>query len=679
MPILTNNDKVGLTKEELIPEFYASWENLRKQIQRDTQKGYGLKKLNVGGNGRKVLIDFDSIPAEFQQQLEDPRKAAHILERYYRRDLNAAKFYAEYIDGCGNHLLIHAQQRYTINASLMNALKELEEHRIQERKSKGGSIRGVLNTLAQDAESFKEVMQRKYGYQHNIPTSKRFKNAYRDYKKVGYVTLIKDAKGVSRNNARKVTDDTIDLLNNMFAGQRHKPNPTEIYVQYNAFIKGSLEVINDTTGEIYDPAKFNALSERSIRHYLNKWENRIGTHAKRNGDRQKLITLYSPYHSWTPPTLAGSIISVDDRQPPFEYDKGKRMWFYNGIDLASEAYTVFVYGKTKEGIILEFYRQMVRNYHEWGFELPAELEGELSLNASYLKTFLEEGCMFQHVNIYPNSARSKRIEAYFKPLRYNIEKEREGWLARPFAKSESNQISNVQKMTVPYDRLVRESLRDLATWNNMEHSKHKGITRWEYFCENQNPNLPTTNYSAILPHLGYKTETSCNTGIVRMNKRLWLLAENGRIQTGERLIHFLKQVEGQQLEVYWLDGNNGKIVKALAFQNGRHICDLLPKPTPNKAKIERTAEDEAQMHLMAQYKRTVDAYMQSRHKELDAVTVFDYRQKTLNNKFIIPGLDEAEFISKDYESADKTIPEDPGNNDDDDEIDFYINNPANSL
>jgi len=350
------------------------------------------------------------------------------------------------------------------------------------------------------------------------------------------------------------------------------------------------------------------------------------------------MTKFTPFHSFTQPTLAGSIISVDDRQPPFEYEKGKRMWFYNGIDLASEVFTTWVYGKSKEGIILDFYRQMVRNYHEWGLNLPAEIECESSLNSSFKDTFLKEGNMFQYRQMYANKARSKRIEAYYKPLRYQIEKQREGWLARPFAVSEPNQISNVPKMTVPYERLVEESLKDIVTWNNMEHSKIKGKTRWEVFLENQNPDLKPTNYKAIMPYLGNHTPSSCNTGITRLNYRLWLLGDHGNIYTGEKLINLMKQVEGQDFEVYWLDGNDGKIIKAMVYMEGRYICELLPKPMPNKARVERTAEDEEQMAIMTRYEATVNGYMRTQKNKLDQVTIIDHRKKTLNDKFQIPGL-----------------------------------------
>ena len=78
------------------------------------------------------------------------------------------------------------------------------------------------------------------------------------------------------------------------------------------------------------------------------------------------------------------------------------MWFYLGVDLGSEAIVTWVYGTSKEGIILDFYRQMVRNYAMWGLPLPAEIECESNLNADYRDGFLERR---QHV---PN--RSDRVQ-----------------------------------------------------------------------------------------------------------------------------------------------------------------------------------------------------------------------------------------------------------------------------
>ncbi|MCH4831647.1 hypothetical protein E5F92_002635 [Flavobacterium columnare] len=146
-----------------------------------------------------------------------------------------------------------------------------------------------------------------------------------------------------------------------------------------------------------------------------------------------------------------------------------------------------MYGKTKEGLILDFYRQLVRNYHEWGFQLPFGLECESSLNSSFTETFLREGTMFQDVRIEANNARGKRIEAYYRPLRYDLEKKREGWLARPHALSEANQQGSTKKIILPYERIVSECLNDIVIWNNMPSTKDKTVSRWDYFVNNQDP------------------------------------------------------------------------------------------------------------------------------------------------------------------------------------------------
>ncbi len=637
--LLEHINAVAVTREELIPKYWNNWEHLRKELTRYKDKPYGIKRCqHGGGRGRNVLIDFDSLPKNIQEELGDPRKVGNILERYYQRDGRAYRFYQDFEYPDGSTLLPNTIEQYTVNASVMNALYELKEARLNEWQRMGRtSKKGLITSLMEDAENFKETMRVKYGYEHNIPTSRRFKDAFEKYGAEKYQSLIKDINKKSSKNRLKMTDETRSLLDSMFATQSHKPTVTEVTDQYEAFLSGYIELINQATGEVYNPKDYPTLSESSVRNYLNQWESKIGTYAKRSGDRQKLMTQFSPYHSFEIPQFAGSIISVDDRQPPFEYAKGKRMWFYNGIDLASECFTTFVYGKSKEGIILDFYRQMVRNYHAWGFNIPAEIEGEISLNHHYQKSFLKDGVMFEKVNLHANSARSKKIESYYKPLRYNLEKKEEGWIARPFAISESNQKSNEKVPLVPYNELSEMCVRTLFKWNNMEHSKIKGKTRWEVFCENQNPDLLPTNYKGIIRHLGYKTESSCNAGITKLNYGEVLLAENGEIVIGEDLIRLMKKVEGKDFDIYWLDTNDGKILKAFIYMDDQYICELMPKPKPNKAFKERTAQDDEMMELMSKYANTVNAFQRIQKNAIEKVIINDKRPTTLNNGFNIPG------------------------------------------
>lgn len=631
------NDILVVASDELVPQFYSSVDSLKNIVSRHAKRGYGLKRVQLGGNGRQLLIDFDSLPNNIKDQFKDPRRFRHIMEQFYRHDDDALAFYEKYQFGDGSYLRDEHIQKYTTNASVLRACGDLKVAREQERLKKGFSIRGVMETIIKDAHSFNPILEETYGVTHSLPQNdRRFVDAYKRFFTEGYPSLI--SRKHKNDNARVVTDYTTELLNSMFASDASKPTTTEVARRYDAFLGGYIEVINEETGELYDPKSFRKLSTSTINNYLRTWQHAVKTAPARTGNRQVLMARYKPHHTMDQPTYAGSIISVDDRQPPFEYAKGKRMWWYNGIDLASEAFTVWVYGKSKEGIIMDFYRQMVRNYYEWGVSLPAEIEAESSLNSSFTETFLKEGIMFDYVRIEANNARGKRIERYYGNLRYDIEKQHTGWLARPFAVSESNQESNLKVPMVDYDALVEQCLRDIEQWNNTEHSKIKGKTRWEVFVGNQNPTLKPINLKRILPMLGYMTETSVKAGIIKLQRGEYLLGDNNEIYFGERLINLMKQVEGEKVNIYWLDGNDGQIIKALVYQGDRFICEAISKPTYNRARVEQTEEDLANRESMSKYVATIEGYMRNGAKKIDKVTLIDNRQHTLNNKFKINGI-----------------------------------------
>lgn len=627
-----------------------SYSGLRKRIDRGT-----TICLRQGCTNTPMLVQFDTIPVKWQEAAiriwGDPPKMIRqtIFERFFERDASAFDFYSlhRFDDGCTiDRKFI---DEYTLNASVLNTAKKIYEARYKIRKDYNIEVGSIWAVIITEIKRFKALSG------HTLPSEndKYLRRKYNKYMQDGYISLISGKH--KNNNARKVDDATEQLLNNMFAGQEDKPNPADIAGQYEGFLNGYVEVINTETGEYYDPKDFKPLTEATIRNYLMKWSNKIATYTKRSGNRQTLMSLFRPYHSLEHPERANSIISIDDRQPPFEYAKNTRLWFYNGIDLGSEAFTTWVYGKTKDGIITEFYRQMVRNYHAWGIPLPAELECEMNLNAGFRDTFLQEGRMFQFIHIEANNARGKRIEAYYRPLRYNLEKKREGWLARPFALNEANQAGAGAKKIIPYDVIIEGCLRDIETWNNMEHSKVKGMSRWDVFMSMQNPNVRPTNYHGILPYLGYKTKSSVHAGIIRFREKEYLLGINDQVTLGNDLIKLMYQIEGQDIDIYWLDDNNGDVLKAHIYKGNQFVCEAVKKPTYNKAQIERTAQDMVAREIMSKYVATVDGFGTKQRKSLDNVIVIDNRPITIGNSFKISGLsarvvtDEAAPILKEQE------------------------------
>ena len=632
-----------VTKDELVPKYYNCLKSLQTQISRYKDKPYGIKKVQSGGNGRQLLVDFDSLPKEIQDSIGDPRTMHHPLLKFWEINPAATAFYTTYEFEDGDYLKIEYQEEYITNASVLIALLKLKEERLS---LKGGKKTGIMESLRIDLITFNEYLPKVHGRTHTLELGDRqFSRVFKEFlkgdeKDFNFSSLI--SKKLKNKHAKIMTDDMIKLLNDMFAGRETKPTRTEVADEYQAFLDGSVEIINHTTGEVYDHTdrkKFKQISENSIIAWLGRWENKIGTYAKRSGDRQKLIQQFVPYHSLDKVKEAGVLISIDDRQPPFFYDKSKRLWFYMGIDLGSEAWTTWVYGETKEGLILNFYRQMVRNYTEWGFNLPLGLECESALNASFRDTFLKNGAMFDNVRIEANKARAKHVERYFGKLRYEFEKDKEGWLGRPFARKEDNQKGPEGDIILPKEQIIMNSLYDIQKWNNMEHSRHEGKTRWEVFTEMQSKETKPTNWRAILPYLGYNTKTSCNAGIVKFRSSEYLLGLSGEIALGEDLIRLMKYIEGKSFEIFWLDGNDGEVLKAMVYYDDMLICELLPKPTYSRAYHELDDTGKINRQIMSAYENTVNAYMRDRKNDIDRLTVIDRRSKVLNNKFVIPGLE----------------------------------------
>lgn len=616
--------------DELVPRFYKTVRSLTTIVDRDMSRGYGLRKVIRGCRNRQALIDFDSLPARVRDEMDDPRRGVHPVDKHYKYDVAAESFYTGFMLPGGHRLSPESVFKYVVNASTIEALVSLKDERESLFARCGRTCPREWIRLLGDAKSFADVQQQKHGYRHSLPGSeKRFKEVVQEF--VSCATIEESYKSLvserhvsnSTGGARKVNAATFDLLESLFSKSGYKPNYTDVHDTYTRFLRGEVDIISNASGEILNPSSYKPVSESTIRAYLTRWESKNATLRLRTGDRQVLMSETKPYHSMRDTGYAGSILSVDDRQPPFEYTKGERVWFYLGYDLGADCYTTMVWGKDKKGIILDFYRQMVRNYAQWGLCLPAELEAESNLNSSYKDTFLREGAMFRYVRIEANNARGKKIENRNKAMRYGEERRSEGWIARPFAKDESNRAGVGKVEMLPYETIVEQTLQRYERWNNAPHPSRPEMSRWQFFMTHQHPNLTPINWIGIIPHLGYLTKSSCHAGIVRLNNGECLLGIDGHVALGGDLIKLMNLAEGEDLDIRWLDGNDGQVLKAYAYIGGQYVCELVRKPTYARARIEQTLEDLQARELMSSYAATIEGYGNRRKRSIDRVTVLD--------------------------------------------------------
>jgi hypothetical protein len=584
-----------------------------------------------------MLVSFDSLQTKWQEAIVNIWGEAQkltqqtLFEKHHIRDMEAFSFFSFYKFEDQTSLCRAKVDEYTINASVLNTIGKVYDMRRKLRKELCGGVKEIWSIITIESNRFKETVG------HTLPENeRRLREKFNAYKKNGYIELIH--KGHRLANALVFDDDYEELVNNMFTGMDHKPTYTEVARIYGGFVSGYVEVINERTGEVYNPKDFRKVSVVTIWNHLTKWENKIGNYLSRSGNRQVWQQLFKPYHRLDRQEKAGAIISIDDRQPPFVYnDKGNRVCFYCGADVGSGALTSWVYGTSKEGIIVEFYRQMVRNYAMWKLRLPYELECESNLNSSYRDTLLLNGNMFEHVRIEANNARGKYIEGLWRQHRYGLEKQDFGWIARPFALSEANQsrTDEKKKTIIPYDEIVEKSLYHIQQWNNMEHPKIKGMSRWDVFLSTQHPGLKPINYHGILPYIGLTEKSSVHAGMINFRREKFLLGLDGIICAGDKLINLMKQVEGRDIVIRYIDTNNGEVLKAYIYIDDRFVCEAIPQPGYRRAKIDQDEYDLINRELMSKYVTTIESFANRRKKGLDKLTIIDNRPVTIGNSFSV--------------------------------------------
>ncbi len=208
-------------------------------------------------------------------------------------------------------------------------------------------------------------------------------------------------------------------------------------------------------------------------------------------------------------------------------------------------------------------------------------------------------------------------------------------------------------------------LRIIWEWNNSLHSNqelHKGMTRWDVFMDKQHPKLTPTNWRGLMPHLGEYDESSMKLGRVQLQGLKRVVGSNGEVFLGEKLLHIMSKIEGQEVKVRFIRGNDGSVLKAFVYDaEGVFVCELLDDLPYQRAPIEQTDKCRENIALTAAYRATVEGYISRKAKEINKVTIIENEPKKLGSRFVMPGIEiptskpQANYnIPSEYELIDNT-------------------------
>ena len=556
-----------------------------------------------GGKGNYALVVVDSLPTEYQDQVNEkhPGGAAILLRGWiisnYELDQAAVAFFMDWAarqssDKASDELA----RKYAINASVLNTCIKLYNRSRDYRKLMGEKYDWSM--MATTIETLREE------FGHDLPASTlRFRKKVNEYKQYGYECLISGKFG--NQCARKVDYKTERLICSI-AVLPNKPFNSNVHEMYMSFVCGELDVYDLSTGEIYNPDDFTdkngdpkELSESTIRNVLNKPSNKLLV--------EHALSSYTTFmHEQMPHVhrhngeFSLSQITMDDVDLTRKLkDTKQRVHAYYAYDVVSQCVVGASYGRKKDQmLVVDCFRDMFRLIERNGWGIPAGIEVENHLMSEYKEGFLQAGVAFNFVHFCaPQNSQEKYAEPLNGAKKRSVIHKNHAGIGRFYGKgkwrTEYKKVSDEFNDTYEdreyfsFEQLVADDRRDSAEWNNTLHpnqKKYPGMTRWQVLMANINPTLHKYDKLTLSRFIGERVETSIRrNSTVRVAYEDWWLSDTSVL---ERL-----QPNDYKVTAYYLPDEEGKPTDVYIFQGDRYIDKVEKVETYNRVLAEQTEED----------------------------------------------------------------------------------------
>ncbi len=589
-----------------------------------------IKVHGRGGNGRRVLIEYESIKEPWARELiysiyGDPYQYASLqplrdLINRVEIKVKARHFFDHYTKPNGDLLDDHLKNEYVKAAAVMSMIDYAYENKKWLKKELKLEIKkfwDIVGTMKETKDA-------------ELPTSYRhLQPRYNAWKAQGFAGLV--TKKIGNSNSLKAGDEVVNLILSLYADD-NKPYAIDIYDYYKKFLRGEVHLIDVSTGELYNPAAFEDLGKTTIWNIINKYSNRIEVDKVRMS-RKEFNDTHRPHVMRHAPLYAFSKLSMDDISIPFKMHDNKRVWAYEIADVCSGCIVGYSFARSNDegsGKDRELFKKAVKNMFRTivtnGWKVPHEIEveqhisntfkGSVNEDGEFVADILTDGHLFPFVR-WCNAAnpQEKRFEHINKGKKYSKASKRDGFQRRPFAKLEANRMNeDKNKKRYTFEEVVANEMSDINEWNNDLHPNqmiYPGMTRWQVLQNHQHPDLLTPHLPTIAKYIGLQTPTSVNRTFVSVQYGKYVVKDDdlGRLNSSNIVT------------AYYMPGNNQEIPEIYLYQDDRFICTATKMNRFNEAKFEQTEADIHLMHKQQGHIGSFDAAIKKRVNDLKKIQV----------------------------------------------------------
>lgn len=642
------NGNLALESSFLWDTGILKYDNYKKHAQRGN-----IKVLCQGkGSGNRAIISYEDLNFNLKQKVDlklkeigvaqiikdDKTEQISFFESFIKPDPTAFNFFTTYELEDGRVLKPEVANLYYTNAIVLNAFNEILTLRQGKRNACGLSGNKKTDLFGSIMRELKEIDAKKYN--HDLPLSERnFRPKFKAYiagGKRNYETLIHS--NYCNQHARKVNPNLERLLLSIYS-KSNNPYGSWVHEDYLKFLQGSLDILDMSTGELFDRndfknahGEFIEVSEATVWNYINNPANRALVDSLRMGYHQFGSTS-RPHYFRGNAKFSLSKVSLDDRDLPRKLHNGKRVKAYYAYDVCSGILLGASYSLKKDAdLFINCIRDMFRNIDKMGLGLPLEMEVENHLVRQFEDDLMKAGIVFPFVRwCAPTNSQEKHAEQFNGQKKYGYEKRYQDGIGRFYARLEANKTNGqrvyndetdsyeIKEKTYDYEQLVAEDIESIVAYNNGLHrdqKNYKDKTRMQVFLENVNPNITEINRPFLLRYIGNKTTTT-------INRNEYCQCQYANYLLPSPLVLKKLKPNNYTVTAYWLENATGTIDEIYLYQDDQFICTASKIAAFTTAKAEWTDADSLAMTKQSKYINQFDKITKEGRENLAKVKLIE--------------------------------------------------------